>query len=296
MRIHGYSMSRLFAECVVFGIMLLYFSSLFLMVLKMSCPFPEWSFSGIISWLWKGLVWPIRHEVELVGSSDANPRAHLTDGAIVAVITAWIYVAIDHVLAACKGTFSINIRPLRWALHIPFLNFLLRIFGKGIEWLVNKLSVRHNLRVLQERDKYASGLEHFFALSMNTLTPLQITLKNRKVYIGLIKNLPPLSPLNNQQKFVNIFPLMSGYRDGETLELDKGLTDYKVILDLLVMTSGGPKPQDAAYAKKLGKIAAAMNKTVTDHLDMGIAVDIEEILSASLWDGAVSQHFLSTKP
>lgn len=279
-RTHSYSMPRLFAESVVFGIGLLYLSSFFLCMVQNSWELPPLTFGGIVGFLWQGLLWPLRNELtyQSPGLTASQIKAHLTNEAIAAILIAGLYVAIAQLLASRIG------KPLRRSTNCPAAIQLYDFFN----WLV----VRHENKILKERDRHGGTVERFFALSMNSFTPVQITMRNRKIYVGFIRELPPLSPQNKQQRFVNIFPILSGYRDSDTLALSKKITDYDVITDLLLLM-GGNEPSDPAYAQKLKDIHSNMDPTLAEHLDMGIAIDAEEIIAVSLWDGGIFQHFIT---
>lgn len=53
---------------------------------------------------------------------------------------------------------------------------------------------------------------------------LSVTLTNRKFYVGYAKRRPSLSP---EDQFVELLPILSGYRDKDSLEF-QFTTDYRV--------------------------------------------------------------------
>lgn len=273
-RIHAYSATRLFAESVLFGIGLLYVSSFLTFIAAWVFEKPYVPFKDVIFAAWGGIVWPLRNEImHPVKTSDQNQSIQLTTEAILTVLIALLYWGVDYLLASMK--------PEKRRGNIIKV-ILMRI--------LDRLSIRHNAVILRERDKLGGTVEKLFALSMNSFMPVMITLKSRKVYIAIIKELPPLSPFNRQQRFVNIYPLYSGYRDSETMSLSKDMTDYQVMTDLMLL-SEGLEPANAKYKKRLANILNNVDDVLLDNLDRGIAIDSDEIISVSLWDGDIFKEF-----
>lgn len=264
-RTNTYSMPRLFAKSLVAGIGLLYLSSLVIPLYHFNWHFPEFRWDTIRGLIWNGIIWPVKNEID-----NAQGKKGITDPAMLCVILAWGYVVTEGCL-----TDEMNVR----------LENLLLI-GPLFKWL----HTRHARQILDERDRVGGSIERLFALSMNTFTPVQITMKSRKVYVAIIKDLPTLSPVIKQQRFVNILPIRSGYRDSDTLTVELKITDYAMIFDLILM-QGGVSPANKAYAKRLQTILKAADRKILENLSIGIAIDSDEIVSVSLWDNNIFNAF-----
>lgn len=105
---------------------------------------------------------------------------------------------------------------------IPILNWCINQFSE------TKLFVNLNLKtpVEQAVDRYGSELEQLFKASFLDSQLLQISLTNRKVYIGYANQiLPP-----KESQYVRIIPVISGYRHNDTNKLIF-TTDYSYALD-----------------------------------------------------------------
>ncbi len=206
-------------------------------------------------------MWPLKNEIAAKGK--------LTNEAVFAILIALFYVAIDEYLYS-------------------------KSFGKKNLLLIKKMGARLKRKV---EKKYSTGaMASMCILSMRQQVPVQITLKNRKVYIGLILDLPNLNPANKMQKFINILPLQSYTRDIETLAAPKKVTDYSVLLELIVlMKAEQTDPLRATISTKAQNLINRINPTVLENIDTGIAIDMDEIVSISLWDRAIAESFKGRK-
>ncbi len=79
----------------------------------------------------------------------------------------------------------------------------------------NRIFVRKGLRLISRENVF----EELIFESSRKQKPIQITLSNRKVYVGIV--VETTSPLNATEcDFFSIFPLLSGYRNENTLNIE----------------------------------------------------------------------------
>ena len=116
--------------------------------------------------------------------------------------------------------------------------------------------------------QYRDILELLFEKSVSDAKLVSITLKNNKVYIGIVTRYP--EPHTKGERFVSILPIFSGYRDKETKRLAIS-TDYLAVYDEL---------------EELQKADPSLD---TDDFD--IIIPISEILSINIYSLAVSDLF-----
>ncbi|WP_454843218.1 hypothetical protein [Rahnella aceris] len=74
------------------------------------------------------------------------------------------------------------------------------------------------LRILQDLVTEAS-MDHLFFDSLIDREALLISLSNRKVYVGIVNGLGEPNEKDGPNKEVSILPIMSGYRDKDTLSV-----------------------------------------------------------------------------
>jgi len=86
----------------------------------------------------------------------------------------------------------------------------------------NRLIARHD-----------NGFIRLFGRAWKDNRMVSVTLSNRKVYIGYVLTTPNLNP---RQQFVGLLPIVSGYRDKDTLRLVPVIDYAKVISDSLTPT------------------------------------------------------------
>jgi hypothetical protein len=110
------------------------------------------------------------------------------------------------------------------ALSTFAVTFLLAIV---IPLLVNPFYDRNKLtgKIIA---KYGSQSEKFFYETMTHKLPISVALDNRKVYVGYAWDVPPLDPRRVEDYAIKLLPVRSGYRDGETMEL-QFTTQYSLI-------------------------------------------------------------------
>lgn len=148
--------------------------------------------------------------------------------------------------------------------------------------------------------------------------PLLITLKNRKVYVGLVKDIPTLK--RDIRPSFRIIPLLTGYRTQEELHFEES-NDYNILLNLVfyINTKGLDEEdktiitvdqdgftiikdaynpeiehvvQIARPKEKKNKIEIEVNpKYILRLFETGIVVDYNEIMSMRLYDDVLAALF-----
>jgi hypothetical protein len=183
-------------------------------------------------------------------------------GVIFGVLARLFVVAIA---SSCWGS------PLKtaWATlsSIPYTGTAVASFCIGIvaPYLVNGIFLlfggierARNLAI----ERHGTDLDKLLNAALASERKISVTLNNRKWYVGYVSRVPSLSP---REAYVSILPVMSGFRNPETLEME-ATTDYVPIYE-----SGVDK-----------------NKFV-------VIVPIAAIASASLFDDEIYVRFMSQK-
>jgi hypothetical protein len=94
------------------------------------------------------------------------------------------------------------------------------------------LAIVLNMLIRTERAKrwivkdHDNGFLRLFHRAATESLMVSVTLSNRKVYIGYVLKTPNFTP---EQQFVALLPLLSGYRDKDTLQLEITTNYVKVI-------------------------------------------------------------------
>jgi hypothetical protein len=123
----------------------------------------------------------------------------------------------------------------------------------GIEWAKQRIIQRHD-----------NGFLRLFHKALMESKMVSVTLASRKVYIGYVIRTPNFSP---EEQFVGLLPVVSGYREKDTLELIVTTKYFQAI------KAGTTPPHDFEVTLALGSIE-----------------------SASLFDPAAYPHFGGTPP
>ena len=77
-----------------------------------------------------------------------------------------------------------------------------------------------NIRVLRKTVSNATLDKMLLdALESNPKIPILITLSSKKVYVGIVNAIQEPTESEAANQYISIFPLMSGYRDKDTLEI-----------------------------------------------------------------------------
>ena len=114
------------------------------------------------------------------------------------------------------------LKQICWSLApIPYATTatIALIIGLGLP-LITNLVVSEKWaknKVLQRNKNLFVNLLHNAALSGH---PIQVTLDSRKWYMGIVNESPNLDP---QEQYFRIIPILSGYRDPETLQIVQGV-------------------------------------------------------------------------
>jgi len=151
---------------------------------------------------------------------------------------------------------------LLWTL---ILNFLIVVFGVKILNVILKRFDYFNFQTPVEKavDKFGDELELLFKRAAKEENLLQVTLKNNKVYVGFVEYIPPPKESN----YLKIIPLISGFRNNDTKELEFTTDYYNAIL---------------LYQSEESKY---------DNFQMDITLKQDEILTANIFDFDVYKAF-----
>lgn len=140
------------------------------------------------------------------------------------------------------------------------LSFVLAVFTT---WLINVFTAKSDA-IAAAIDSVGNELELLFSYSAVESAPIQVTLKNDKVYIGWIEILPQPS----QCPYIRLIPLFSGYRDRRK-EL-KITTDYSHVYNDF--------------------INRGMIRDIAD-LDVNVVIQVSEVLSAGRFEFEIFEKF-----
>jgi hypothetical protein len=130
------------------------------------------------------------------------------------------------------------------------------LVGTGITALVlaGGVAMLGNLVIGTKRAKgivvkyHENGFLRLFHKAVTETRVVSVTLESKKVYIGYVLRTPDLTP---RQQFVGVLPLLSGYRDKDTLQL-RITTNYA-----RVIYAEGYVPEDFEVTFCLDDVASA---------------------------------------
>lgn len=132
-------------------------------------------------------------------------------------------------------------------------------------------------------------LEQLFLTTSLKGEPVQITLKNNKVYVGFI------TEVNEPQKtnYISILPLASGYREPKT-KLMELTTPYQEIVEALEsdeedITDGTKQEANSQNAADVFEIEE--NDFLVQLEEMIVVIKQDEILSANQFNAEIYQRF-----
>lgn len=174
-----------------------------------------------------------------------------------------------------------NNKPGTWLSLISLSSVLLSMIWIGIIYAKNFLlgflyettnheSIRHASRMRVLRKVVTSGtLDSMLLDAIENVpkVPVMVTLSSRKVYVGVINGIQEPTENEGPNKHISIFPIMSGYRHKDTLQIEF-LNTYK---STLVVHSAA-----TANATKQHKIKY-----------MDIIISVDEISHISWFDFAI---------
>ena len=256
-KVHGISNTLLFIECFLYGFFLLYISYIFLSVS-----------------VGDGLPKILNYILGIYYTEQAFSFTNF----------------LRQLWAIIKWPFDVEVKLERnhfsqeafFALIIAFL------YSRFFELNIIKDSSWYNNKVMASRDKTRSELEKMLYFAMNTVTPVQISLKNRKVYVGFLNQRYSQKPDGG---YIQLLPLKSSYRNEKTLEVSSNMTDYSFMMDLYLKHK---ENEDKGTLIKLvngNAVEEVSPLTLESSLSYGIFINLSEILSIGLWDGAIFNKF-----
>jgi hypothetical protein len=132
-----------------------------------------------------------------------------------------------------------------------------------ITWIANAI-IKEEEAIGSAIDRIGSELEKLFKYSCDAREPLQMTLKNGKVYVGWVQFLPK----PQASPYVTIIPVLSGYRD-EKQHLHITTTYIEIY---------------AQYMRE-GLIQGV------EDLDVFLVIQVDEILTATRFDFEMFEKF-----
>lgn len=183
------------------------------------------------------------------------------------ILTSLLFLDLSTIKEVLRSIVKIdqNNSPYLWTVLVGLISTY--IFCKLDNLRIDRnpeAKARIALKAVQE---YGNELEQLFANSVIFQWPVQITLKNNKVYLGYVDEIPAPGRTN----YLNIMPLYSGYRRDD----DKRLiltTSYETVKDLL---------DEKSKEEKIQK--------------MTVVIKQDEILSASPHDHEVYERFIHSE-
>lgn len=121
-------------------------------------------------------------------------------------------------------------------------------------------------------EKYGDTLYELLGRAFNDELKVSLTLESRKVYVGLLREIPNLEPTD---EYLKIMPYYSGFRDSESLMMDLR-TSYKELYRII----------DEAEDGKLHGLTAG---------DFEIVIPVKTITTASLFSEETYDEVFASK-
>lgn len=151
------------------------------------------------------------------------------------------------------------------------------------------------------RATYSLGnrLDRLLYKAKQTRTPLMVTLKNRKVYIGIVLGFQEYSP-RNEKRYLSLLPIESGYRESVTLAYEK-VEDYRFFTQFLMnfydtYQKWIPSKKANSFEIEKGRRKAKISlPTVGLIAEYPLLVDMDEILTATPWVQEIYNMFKDGK-
>ena len=163
-----------------------------------------------------------------------------------------------------------------WRDFVPFeyagTSLLALLLGVTVWWPLNRLFFPEDLAAKRTIEKWNDFLEMMLADAGREVKLVSITLKNRKVYIGLVTR--TFNPMY-ERRHVQLLPFKSGYRDSSNLELIL-TTDYAL-----------------AYARMIEQMPAILTSGIRD---FEIVIPVAAIESINLFDPDAYIFFNPVQP
>lgn len=147
-------------------------------------------------------------------------------GAIISIIADYFnFVSLllnkqHHTLAELNSTLTLSIASFK-VLAVALITLSITVFFGYLSKIIYsnciKLKTRTVVKLIQN-----DRLESLLMESSITQSPILLNLKSKKAYVGICLTEPSIDSNND---FIEILPLLSGYREKDTLEL-KLITNY----------------------------------------------------------------------
>ena len=186
-------------------------------------------------------------------------------GGIFLTIASWIFTG----LVTRLSPSTVDVVKSYYPVHPAYFGTCVSAFFIGIVFTeVSNLLVNKDRRVSRAIHKIGNELERLCESCYRDMDLIQVTLKNDKCYVGLIKALP----IPSHSSYIRMLPVYSGYREKETKELIF-TTQY---LDVY-----------ATYVE---------DGDVYDVRDItNLVIKIDEIVSATKFDAEMYDRFMKQK-
>lgn len=162
----------------------------------------------------------------------------------------------------------------RRTVPFPFMGTSVGAFLLGsLCWLpLNRWRYSREQEIRRAISEWNDYLEILLERAMRDAKQVSVSVKNEKVYIGLMTN--NFDPAY-ERRYIRILPMSSGYRAPETRELVL-TTDYAAVYDLMLQEN----PSFVVDAVE----------------NLQIVIPVAEVASASLFDPAVYERFKAADP
>ena len=158
-----------------------------------------------------------------------------------------------------------------WENRVPFdyagTSFLAFLFGLIGWWPLNKWFFPLEKAAQDTIERWNDLLEILLSRASRETKLVSITLRSRKVYIGLVTR--TINPMYDR-KYIQLLPIKSGYRDSTSFKLNLAV-DYA-----------------AVYAKIIRQELEMIKTGVTD---FDIVIPVSEIQSINLFDPRAYSEF-----
>lgn len=135
--------------------------------------------------------------------------------------------------------------------------------------------------------KVGDRLERLLYKAKETKTPIMVTLKNRKVYIGFVQGLQEYSP-RNKKRYLILLPIQSGSRENESLRYTP-VEDYRFFTSFLMEFYEAYQDLKSIAAPKSIRIEKGKHKarvpfpSIELIAEYPMLIDMDEIVTANPW-------------
>lgn len=196
---------------------------------------------------------------------------------------ALIFVLVRVVLSPLETTPAVApaLRWLRNVLPFPYAgSVLLTLAGGTALGLIGRLLMSAPEAVRRVAKSYGGEMLSLLVQAAQDRTPIMLTLRSRKVYVGLVIAAPGIQ---SKRHHIKILPTLSGYRREPDLRVTF-TTPYWRVYEALHPASG---PGSRSHPTDT---PSALDHAV--HRGFGLVVPLGEVISASRFDAQIhDQHF-----